>query len=378
MKKNHLYYLLSSFQHICKLVFMLVTATFLTITLSGINRSYASCLDISDVPLDAQFQSAPGIIMFIIDDSGSMDWEFMCQSESNGLFSGYYYIFANPGDNAYSGNILEGGSRANKWKAQWAGYNRLYYNPSSTYTPWPTYTDADPTNPRSNPSVSGNTLNLSATYHDFGVGSGISDQAILDAGGVIVDNTDLNTNSDIIVDNKDASPYYTQNGSWQESSASNEYANSSYYTSNSGSYATWAPNIPTAGTYKVLIHYTTSGSRDSNAKYTVHHSGGDTIFRINQTIAPTSSTDFKELGNFYFNTGTSGYVRVTRDNLSTGTSTSADAVKFVPQFTSTQPKFFEFGTGWATSDNTSGYYGSNYLYSLDPWAQRQPHGQQIT
>ena len=34
----------------------------------------ASCIDLADVPLDAMEQSGPGIIMFVLDDSGSMDW----------------------------------------------------------------------------------------------------------------------------------------------------------------------------------------------------------------------------------------------------------------------------------------------------------------
>nr|MCU0599126.1 hypothetical protein [Desulfobacterales bacterium] len=65
-----------------------------------------ACIALDDVPLDVQQQQAPGIVMFLIDDSGSMDWEFMCP-EAEGKFRStsdpdYEYVFANPGDHSYS------------------------------------------------------------------------------------------------------------------------------------------------------------------------------------------------------------------------------------------------------------------------------------
>ena len=95
------------------------------------------CLDISDTPLDARFRSAPPLIMFAIDDSGSMDWEVMT-SEAHSRFGadGIAYIFDDPGDNFYNaaygysyGKILSGDQRKD-WKAQWSGYNKMYYNPA--------------------------------------------------------------------------------------------------------------------------------------------------------------------------------------------------------------------------------------------------------
>jgi hypothetical protein len=53
----------------------------------------ASCLDISDVPMDTQLQAAPASVMFVVDDSGSMDWEFMT-TEEYGIFQWEYYNFA--------------------------------------------------------------------------------------------------------------------------------------------------------------------------------------------------------------------------------------------------------------------------------------------
>lgn len=440
----------------------------------------ATCMDLNDIPLDTLQQEAPGIVMFVIDDSGSMDWEFICQGSTDGKFNGNIeYLFADPGDMVYgsgssNGTILEtynNGQYANYWKSQWAGHNRLYYDPSQTYDPWPTFENAEWVGEtRSNPSIAGNTLDLGGRYYDFN--DNVSDDDILNNGGVIVDNLDFvggpsyliiddedpgysivdvngpignnnTTNSDCyngdynrhydgtqgtppftatynftipetgsykvyarwfeynnrsnqvqirvngtteaIVDQEqsprniaggghylaekywyyvgefnfnagsggavieyyhdgdndsfssdavllelqgqDLSAGYEESGYWYESGASNEKYNSSRYTSNTGSYATWTPDLPTADTYEVYIWYTNTGNRDTNAKYTVHHSGGDTEFYINQR---DQVSQWVRLGEFYFEQGTAGYVKVERHDDSDGGSTSADAVAFVP------------------------------------------------
>ena len=70
------------------------------------------CVDISDVPLDARYQAAPANIMFVLDDSGSMDWEVLVQGEDGGRFyignTGYSYVFDDPGDNIYSSGTDNG------------------------------------------------------------------------------------------------------------------------------------------------------------------------------------------------------------------------------------------------------------------------------
>jgi len=138
--------------------------------------SVMAVVDISEIPLDAQTKAAPANIMFILDDSGSMDWEFMTNDPS-GLFLGdfpsgtrypYEYVFDDPGDNNYGtwstyGTILTNTMRA-QWKSQWSEYNKMYYDPTVDYRPWPTLPDANPDNPRSHPHVNGNTFNLSGSY----------------------------------------------------------------------------------------------------------------------------------------------------------------------------------------------------------------------
>ena len=104
------------------------------------------CLDIADVPLSTQIKSAPPLIMFLLDDSGSMAWDVLCP-ENNGQFSGSAWV----------------SDRRSYWKTQFYDYNGIYYNPTSTYDPWPSFSNADPDNPRIHPIDSFTTSTRSLT-----------------------------------------------------------------------------------------------------------------------------------------------------------------------------------------------------------------------
>ena len=122
-------------------------------------------VSISDVPMEVAIKAAPPNIMYLLDDSGSMDWEFMT-SETDGLFSGRYYVFK---DDDYDPQVDHNYGRGHSlfadpplplhWKSQWSGYNKLYYNPHNVYKPWPGMTDANTVTPRSNP------INASPVFH---------------------------------------------------------------------------------------------------------------------------------------------------------------------------------------------------------------------
>ncbi len=137
------------------------------------------CLDIEDAPLESRFQAAPANIMILFDNSGSMDFTFMT-AESNGAFGGRYYV-RSMGDNTYtdSNRYLSNSTGKYLWQARWHGYNRIYYNPSVEYSPWPATAsypnlqaftdpnDADPSTVRSHPVVGNTTLDLDDTYHSY-------------------------------------------------------------------------------------------------------------------------------------------------------------------------------------------------------------------
>jgi len=280
--------------------------SFVTIMVFFVSSVWAT-VDISEIPLDAQTKAAPASIMFVLDNSGSMDWEMMTV-ESDGLFSGARYVFNNPGDNLYSG-ILTAAQRM-MWKSQWLEHNKMYYNPMVTYTPWPSLPDANTTAPRSHPYIAANYFNISTTYVQLPVAA--------PTGG-----------TEIIIDDLDTAPgsihFSTPSGVWTQSAADPaEYNGSSLYSTSAGAEAQWDFTLPVGGDYQVWAWWASVAGwqRDTNARYRVAHSVGDTDYYRNMTV------DFGQwnlLGAHSFNAGTNS-ITLLRGN----STINADAVKLVP------------------------------------------------
>ena len=261
----------------------------------------AECSDLSPVPLSAIKHAAPANIMFMLDDSGSMDWEFLTQ-ENSGKFQYYEYVFDNPGDNVFGDNSVISEIDRKKWKSQWSGYNKLYYDPSVDYQPWTTVpgmeTPADTDNPRSHPMNGTHTFALNDTYYLF--------------------------DRSIIVDNQDGPPSYTQTGTWDESIFEPEYNGSARWTDTVGSTATFTPDLPETGTYEVYAWWNCWTGRDTNAKITIVYDGEpDTIYRNQRASVdnvpecpnpsdPTSPCcgQWIPLGSYPFVAGTAGSVTI--------------------------------------------------------------------
>lgn len=269
--------------------------------------------DISDDPMDTKVQAAPPNVMFILDNSGSMDWEFMT-SQSNGIFNGKYYPYPNPGDNVYSGYILDSWNR-DLWKSQWSGYNRIFYNPHSIYVPWPataTYTmpDANLTAPYSNPihtSAGDPSMTLATDYITIGAAA-----------------------TTVIVD--DLAAVFA--GTWAASAYEPEYNGDSMYTNEVGATATFTPAIPSTDDYKVYVWWNCHTNRDTNAKVTINYDGGSTVKYMTQHAAdnnvaePGVCGEWILIGTYRFANGGGGNVVIERHAASTDGSTIADAVKF--------------------------------------------------
>ncbi len=93
-------------------------------------------------------------------------------------------------------------------------------------------------------------------------------------------------------------------------------------------YAKWTPYITEDGYYSVYVSFTQYTNRAPDAHYVVKHSGGETHFRINQTI---DGSTFRYLGTFFFYQGLnpdSGSVILYNDSSYSGKYISADAVRF--------------------------------------------------
>ena len=225
----------------------------------------ARAVDISDDPLETRVESAPTLLMFVLDNSGSMDWEFLTDN-TDGKFEGNIeYLFDDPGDNNYStsssnGTILSTSDRG-KWKSQWSGYNKIYYNPDTDYLPWPQTTNnpfanADTTTPQSNPVNDSPTFDLSAEFH-------------LIQNSVIVDN--------VAGPNFEISP---EPGAWALSTG-NQWGEYYHWVIDDlgNHWAKWTPDLEFAGEYEVYV-YTNNNSdlRRTDVSYTIKHDGNETLY----------------------------------------------------------------------------------------------------
>lgn len=308
---------------------------------------FAGDIDISSTPMETKVQSAPPLVMFLMDDSGSMDWEVMTP-EGDGKFGGDEYVLPKVGVN-YSGDVLSGTERL-EWKSQWSGYNKVFYNPHSTYRPWPGKADASTTTPRGDAHNETDTLDLNAEYSS--VAFTLTDE-------IIVDDT-ANNSAFFSFSNAD---------SWDESggSDSDEYGADAQYTSSSAAWAEWSFTVETAGSYDVYAWWDDYSTRDHAALYTVYHDGGSTNYCLDQGTNAAQWNHF--LGTHDYSVGDYS-IRVTRDAGNTicdaatygshESYTLADAVRLLPA-----------GSVISLSIKNAHYYtvddgGNVYLVNFDP------------
>ena len=117
--------------------------------------------------------------------------------------------------------------------------------------------------------------------------------------------------------------------------------------------ASWGGEIAVSGIYSVYVSYKTLPRSITDAHYTVHASGGDREFRVNQRMGGGM---WICLGDFYFEAGCHDKL-VTLDNLSSRTGVvTADAVKIGggmgniyrgdKELTSDMPRFVEGARYW--------------------------------
>jgi type IV pilus assembly protein PilY1 len=149
--------------------------------MSVLSSAVAAPLTLSNSPLFLGVSVDPNVF-FMVDDSGSMDWEILTKPheyytnywENSGVakntngqwltFSGtgtctgrrsYSFIYNNS-DNAYNTCTFpvaqqQPESLQRDWRARSADFNLVYYNPAQTYQPWPGLPNANFTAARSNP-----------------------------------------------------------------------------------------------------------------------------------------------------------------------------------------------------------------------------------
>ena len=272
------------------------------------SSAWAQCMDISDSPMDTRVQAAPPNIMFVLDNSGSMDWEFMTP-ESEGKFDDHEYVFDDPGDNTYTsgGNsdILSSSDRL-YWKSQWSEYNRIYYNPHSEYLPWPNLSDANLTQPRSNPANANPTFDLTQEY--------------------------VSISNYILVDNSDSGFTVSDESQWGISSYSYDIGSDYRYNNTlySDAWAKWTPDLPGAQTYGVYVWFRDLWERHDDVTYTIYHDGTtSTVSGISHYAGDGLGDQWNKLGDFDFSADGTEYVRIEALDIDNDCCDySADAVAF--------------------------------------------------
>lgn len=90
---------------------------------------------------------------------------------------------------------------------------------------------------------------------------------------------------------------------------------------------TWEPNFSDTGKYAVYVSYKSVKNSTEDALYTVYHKGGETTFKVNQTMGGGT---WIYLGKFNFEKGENSSNKVVLSNISSknGKIVTADAVKF--------------------------------------------------
>ncbi len=118
--------------------------------------------------------------------------------------------------------------------------------------------------------------------------------------------------------------------------------------------AVWRAEIPEAGEYAVYVSYEQGPQHADDARYTVRHAGGETLFAVNQTMGGGT---WIYLGTFRFEAGEQEVVSLSNLSRQAGRIVSADAVKIGGGFgnivRSTDPSLRKEGQEYP--EETSGY-----------------------
>ena len=299
-------------------------------------------IDISDSPVDTKVTAAAPIVMFILDDSGSMDWEFIVEGQSQGKYEGAdEYLYYNS-DNV-SGNTI-GSDEHDEWKATWHGFNKMYYNPLVTYNPWPTMSDANTTTPRSNPIYASPTYNITNEYY-----------SITGAGTLI------------IIEHEDGAQF-SNTGNWGNVTGHSEAYDEGNFIHTQGAgggavTARWTPAALSAGQWEVFGWWRSYNTYSTQTPYAIKHANGTDTVQVNQEA---NERRWNSLGTYTFNGDGTEYVEIsyTPSDAGDGDHVAADAVKFEKQGSSKSIKRAHYYT-FVDSDDDGNLDAGETLYLVN-------------
>ncbi len=157
-------------------------------------------------------------------------------------------------------------------------------------------------------------------------------QYLWNAGATVIPVRERDMNSaEVVVDNDSPAvgTGYTETGTWT-TSGSPGYQGSTYryaatVTGTATATAAWTATLPADGQYAVYVWYLQSGNRAPDARYTVHHAGGETTVVVNQRI---HGSTWHYVGAYGFLAGEEARVTLTNQSGAAGLAVIADAVRF--------------------------------------------------
>jgi len=131
-----------------------------------------------------------------------------------------------------------------------------------------------------------------------------------------------NASVPIVVDNLDRE-FTVVAGTWTTTAPPDRLGPDVRYTAagTGSSRVRFTPRISVAGDYQVSAWWTAFPNHATNAPYTIRHSAGSTVVRTNQE---TNGGQWRDLGTYPFNAGTTGIIELSND---ANEYVTADAIK---------------------------------------------------
>lgn len=149
------------------------------------------------------------------------------------------------------------------------------------------------------------------------------------SGGLVLDvpGEDAPVEGEIVVDNRD--PEFSSQGAWVSSTFFDGYIGTDYLHDNQANKgqlsATFTPQIENPGAYQVYVRWTADDKRDTAVPITIVHANGQTNLTVNQQ---DNGNQWRHLGDFVFEAGNSGYIKIS--NANTSGYVIVDAVRLAP------------------------------------------------
>jgi N-acetylmuramoyl-L-alanine amidase len=159
-------------------------------------------------------------------------------------------------------------------------------------------------------------------------------QYLWNAGATVIPVRERDLNgAEAIVDNDSPAPGtgYAETGVWTTTSsigmgyASTDYRWTGTVTGTATATAIWTATLPADGRYAVYAWYRWGTNRAPDARYVVHHAGGETTVTVDQRI---HGDTWHYLGTYGFLAGGEARVKLTNQSAVTEAAIIADAVRF--------------------------------------------------